>query len=48
MTLAITTGGLLLLIGFHYVTWIFLAVTMVLTITSRLLYHGRKGPKQMK
>jgi hypothetical protein len=42
MTLAITTGGLLLLIGFHYVTWIFFAVTMSLTITSRLLYHRRK------
>lgn len=43
MTLAIATGGLLLLIGFHYITWIFFAVTMILTITSRLLYHGRKG-----
>ena len=48
MTFAMTTGGLLLLIGLHYVTWIFFALTMILTITSRLLYHGRKAPKQMK
>lgn len=48
MTLAMTTGGLLLLIGFHYLTWIFFGVTVALTITSRLLYHGRKGPKQIK
>lgn len=48
MTLALATAGLLFLVGLHVVTWVFLAITMVLTITSRLLYHGRKGPKQTK
>jgi len=48
MTLALATAGLLFLVGLHAVTWIFLAVTMILTITSRLLYHGRKGPNQIK
>ena len=46
MTLAIAMGGLLLLMGFHYITWIFFAITMILMITSRLLYHGRKGPNK--
>ena len=48
MTLALTTASLLLLVGLHAVTWIFVAVTMMLTITSRLLYHGRKAPNQTK
>lgn len=48
MTLALATAGLLFLVGLHVVTWVFLAITMVFTITSRLLYHGRKGPKQTK
>lgn len=48
MTLAIATVGLLFLIGLHALTWIFLAITTILTITSRVLYRGRKGPNQMK
>ena len=46
MTLALATAGLLFLVGLHAVTWIFLATTMILTITSRVLYHGRKAPNQ--
>ena len=45
MTLAITTFGLFLLVGFRPVTWIFFAVTTTLMILSRILYRGRKGPK---
>lgn len=48
MTLAIATVGLLFLVGFRALTWVFLAITTVLTITSRVLYHGRKGPNQIK
>ena len=48
MTFAFATAGLLLLVGLHALTWIFLAVTTILTISSRLLYHGRKGPNQIK
>lgn len=48
MTLALATAGLLFLVGLHAVTWIFLAITMILTITSRVLYHGRKAPNQTK
>lgn len=48
MTFAIATAGLLFLVGLHTLTWIFLAITTMLTITSRLLYHGRKAPNQTK
>ena len=48
MTLAIATVGLLFLVGLHALTWTFLAITTILTITSRVLYRGRKGPNQMK
>lgn len=48
MTLALATAGLLFLVGLHAVTWIFLTITMILTITSRVLYHGRKAPNQTK
>jgi hypothetical protein len=48
MTLAVATAGLLFLVGLHAATWIFLADTTILTITSRLLYHGRKAPNQTK
>ena len=34
MTLALATAGLLFLVGLHAVTWIFLAITMILTITE--------------
>lgn len=47
-TLALATAGLLFLIGLHAVTWIFLAITTILTITSRVLYHGGKAPNQTK
>ena len=42
MTLALATVGLLLLVGLDAVTWIFLAITTIVTIIMRLLYHG--GP----
>ena len=48
MTLALATVGLLFLAGLHTVTWIFLLITTILTITSRLLYHGHKAPNQTK
>ena len=47
MTLAITTFGLFLLVGFRAVTWIFFSVTTTLMILSRILYHGRKGPNRI-
>jgi len=44
MTLAITTFGMFLIVGFHPITWILFAVTTTLLIVSRILYRGRKGP----
>ena len=48
MTLAMTTAGLFLLVGFRPVTWIFLAIVTLLTIASRLLCHGDRGSNKIK
>lgn len=48
MTLALATAGLLFLVGLHTVTWFFLVITTILTITSRWLYHGHKAQDHTK
>ena len=40
-------GGMLLLltIGLHWITWVFVGVATAATITSRILYRGQASPK---
>ena len=44
MTLAVTTFGLFLIVGFRAITWLFFGITISLTFISRFLYRDRKGP----
>jgi hypothetical protein len=42
--MAAAAFGSLLAVGLHWITWVFIAGATIATVSSRLLYHGRRDP----
>ncbi len=48
MSLAALSFGVLIIAGLRPVTWILVVLTMLTTLLSRFLYHGRSDPRLKK